>query len=122
MQIGVPKETAEGERRVALVPDVVRKLIAAAGEQEAPQNEVIVERGAGEGALIPDAQYEEAGAKLVDGPEEVFRAEVVVKVAPPSSEEIARLQSGSVILGFLQPLTNGDGVRAIAQSGATSFA
>jgi H+-translocating NAD(P) transhydrogenase subunit alpha len=122
MQIGVPKETAEGERRVALVPEVVRKLLAVAGEQETPQNEVIVERGAGEGALIPDAQYEEAGAKLAEGPDEVFRAELVAKVAPPSPEEIGRLRSGSVLVGFLQPLTNGDAIRAIAQTGATSFA
>ena len=122
MQIGVPKETVEGERRVALVPDVVRKLLIATGDQEAPQNEVIVERGAGEGALIPDAQYEEAGARMAEGPDEVFRADIVVKVAPPNAEEIGRLQSASILVGFLQPLTNGDGIRAIAQTGATSFA
>ncbi len=122
MQIGVPKETAEGERRVALVPEVVRKLRAAAGENETPQNEVIVERGAGEGALIPDAQYEEAGAKLAAGPDEVFGADIVVKVAPPSAEEIGRLGSGTVLVGFLQPLTNGEGIHAIAGTGATSFA
>ena len=122
MRIGVPKETAESERRVALVPEVVRKLLAAPGDQEASQNEVMVQRGAGEGALIPDAHYEEAGATLADGPDEVFGAEMVVKVAPPSSEEAGRLQSGSVLVGFLQPLTNGDGIRAIAETGATSFA
>jgi NAD(P) transhydrogenase subunit alpha len=112
MQIGVPKETAEGERRVALVPDVVRKL---AGQDL----EVLVERGAGAGALIPDDQYEEAGARLTDS---AWAAEVVVKVAPPSPEETGRLQEGSVLVGFLQPLTNGDGIRAIAETGATSFA
>src|SRR5579862_7939593 len=70
MQIGVPKETAEGERRVALVPDAVRKLVQPpAGEDGSPGNEVIVQRGAGSGALIPDAQYEEAGATMADGPE-----------------------------------------------------
>ena len=58
MRIGVPKETAEGERRVALVPEVVRKLTGGDGGLE-----VIVERGAGAGALIPDALYEEAGAQ-----------------------------------------------------------
>jgi NAD(P) transhydrogenase subunit alpha len=121
MQIGVPKETIEGERRVALVPDVVRKLLVA-GEQETTQNEVIVERGAGQGALIPDSQYEEAGAKLADGPDAVFGAEIVVKVAPPTTEEVGRLRSGSVLVGFLQPLTNGEGIRAIAQTGASSFA
>jgi len=122
MQIGVPKETAEGERRVALVPEVVRKLAAGGGEESAGAPEVVVERGAGAGALIPDQQYEEAGAKLADDAGAVYGAEVVVKVAPPSSEEIAQLKTGTVLIGFLQPLTNGEGIRAIAQSGATSFA
>ena len=122
MQIGVPKETAEGERRVALVPDVVSKLTRAHGEDERPPNEVVVERGAGAGALIPDAQYEEAGARLVDGPEDVYGADVIVKVAAPNAEEIGRLKPDSVLIGFLGPLTNGDGIRAIAQTGATSFA
>ncbi len=122
MQIGVPKETAEGERRVALVPEVVRKLVAPAGEQESPHNEVVVERGAGAGALIPDEQYEQAGAKLVDAPDAVYGADVIVKVAAPSAEEIGRLTSESVLIGFLGPLTNGEGIRAIAQTGATSFA
>jgi NAD(P) transhydrogenase subunit alpha len=115
MQIGVPKETADGERRVALVPDVVRKLVQADGE-------VLVERGAGEGALIPDQQYEDAGAKLVEGAEAVFGCDVVVKVAPPNPEEVRRLRSETVLVGFLQPLSNGEGIRAIAGTGATSFA
>jgi H+-translocating NAD(P) transhydrogenase subunit alpha len=117
MRIGVPKETAEGERRVALVPEVARKL---AGADNGLQ--VVVERGAGAGALIPDAQYEEAGAQMVDDPAAVFEADVVVKVAPPSSEEIGRLRSDGVLIGFLQPLTAGESIRAIAQTGATSFA
>jgi proton-translocating NAD(P)+ transhydrogenase subunit alpha len=117
MRIGVPKETAEGERRVALVPEVVRKL--AAGERGL---EVVVQRGAGAGALIPDAQYEEAGARMAEDAAGVYEAEIVVKVALPTSEEIGRLRSESVLVGFLQPLTAGETVRAIAQTGATSFA
>jgi H+-translocating NAD(P) transhydrogenase subunit alpha len=112
MRIGVPKETADGERRVALVPEVVRKLTGRGLE-------VLVQRGAGAGALIPDAQFEEAGAKLVDDP---WEADVVVKVAPPDSQEIARLKPETVLIGFLQPLTNGEGTQAIARTGATSFA
>jgi NAD(P) transhydrogenase subunit alpha len=112
MQIGVPSETAEGERRVALVPEVVRKLTS-------QDHEVIVERSAGAGALIPDAQFEEAGAQLEGN---VWEADVVAKVAPPNSEEVSRLRSESVLIAFLQPLTNGEGIRAIAQTGATSFA
>lgn len=115
MRIGVPKETAEGERRVALVPEVVKKLTS-------QEREVVIERGAGAGALIPDGQYEDAGASLSDGPETVYDSDVVVKVAAPTAAEIERLHSGTVLIGFLAPLTNADGVRAIAQSGATSFA
>src|SRR5512135_1977186 len=115
MQIGVPRETASGERRVALVPEVVRKLTA-------KELVVVVQRGAGAEALIPDEQYEEAGAKLTDNLDEVYASDVVVKVAPPNAEEIVRLKSDGVLIGFLGPLTNGEGIRAIAQTGATSFA
>jgi H+-translocating NAD(P) transhydrogenase subunit alpha len=115
MQIGVPKETGEGERRVALVPEAARKLGAVGLE-------VLVQRSAGAGALIPDEQYEEAGARLIDDVEQVYEADVVVKVAPPSSDEVACLRSDGVLIAFLQPLTNAEGVRAIAQTGATSFA
>jgi H+-translocating NAD(P) transhydrogenase subunit alpha len=117
MRIGVPKESAEGEQRVALVPEVVRKL--AGGESG---HEVVVERGAGAGALLPDALYEEAGARMVQDAGAVYDADVVVKVAPPSTEEIGRLRPESVLIGFLQPLTAGEAIRAIAQTGATSFA
>jgi proton-translocating NAD(P)+ transhydrogenase subunit alpha len=117
MRIGVPKETADGERRVALAPEVVGKL--AGGDNGL---EVIVERGAGAGALIPDAQYEEAGAHMVDDAGAVFEADVVVKVAPPNADEIGRLRSDGVLIGFLQPLTAGEAIRAIAQTGTTSFA
>jgi H+-translocating NAD(P) transhydrogenase subunit alpha len=122
MQIGVPKETAEGERRVALVPEAVRKLSRAAGEGDQAENRVLVERGAGGGAMIPDQSFEQAGARMVDGASEVWQSEVVVKVAPPTAEEIGRLGAGTVLIGFLAPLSNVEGVRAIAQSGATSFA
>jgi NAD(P) transhydrogenase subunit alpha len=115
MQIGVPKESVAGEQRVALVPEVVRKL---AGQG----HEVVVEREAGAAAMIPDAQFEEAGATLTDDPGEVYGTDVVVKVAPPTSAEIARLKEGSVVIGFLAPLTNAEGVRELAKAGVTSFA
>ena len=115
MKIGVPKETAEGERRVALVPEVVKKLV---GEG----HELLVQRGAGDGALIPDLAYEEAGAELADDAAATLACEVVVKVAPPDEDETARLGSGTVLIGFLAPLTNGPGISAIARTGATSFA
>ncbi|HEY3727534.1 MAG TPA: Re/Si-specific NAD(P)(+) transhydrogenase subunit alpha [Solirubrobacteraceae bacterium] len=115
MRIGVPKETAEGERRVALVPEVVKRL----SDQGM---EVLVQREAGSGALIPDAGFEEAGAELVDDPAQALSADVVVKVAAPNAEETAQLGPDSVLIAFLGPLTNGEGVKAIAATGATSFA
>ena len=115
MKIAVPKEIAPGERRVALVPDVVRKL---AGNG----HEVVVQAGAGQAAMIPDALYEEAGATIASDPAAAWDADVVVKVAPPEDDEIPRLKADSVLIGFLAPLTNAAGVRAVAASGATAFA
>jgi NAD(P) transhydrogenase subunit alpha len=111
MVVGVPKETAPGERRVAIVPDVVKRLAA-------KDVEVVVESGAGEAALIPDALFEEAGAKIGDP----WSADVVVKVAAPSSDEIGKLADDAVLVGFLAPLTSPDTTRALADAKATAFA
>jgi NAD(P) transhydrogenase subunit alpha len=111
MNVSVPKETASGERRVALVPEVVQRL----GQSGV---EVTIEAGAGAQAHYPDADYESAGAKLGDG----LSGQVVAKVAPPSAEEIGRLPRGAVLIGFLAPLTAADTVRALADAGVTSFA
>jgi NAD(P) transhydrogenase subunit alpha len=119
MRIGVPKETADGERRVALVPEVVGKLTHPPGADASPPV-VLVQRGAGAGALIPDDAFVEAGAELVD--DAPFDADVVVKVAAPTDEEIGRLGSETTLIGFLGPLTNATGVRALAGAGVTSFA
>jgi NAD(P) transhydrogenase subunit alpha len=112
MRIGVPKETAPGERRVALVPEVVGKLVPAGFE-------VLIQRGAGEAASFPDAAYEEAGARIVDDPVE---AEAVVKVQKPSAEEAGRLRDGQVLIGFLQPLTDPEGIERLSQRGVIAFA
>src|SRR5919199_1168150 len=111
MVVGVPKETAPGERRVALVPEVVKRL-------QGKDIDVVVEAGAGERALIPDAMFEEAGASIGDP----WGADVVAKVAPPTPEEIGRLRSGGVLVGFLAPLSAPDTTRALAQAGVTAFA
>jgi NAD(P) transhydrogenase subunit alpha len=111
MNVSVPKETAAGERRVALVPDVVARLVKSGVE-------VVVEAGAGAGAHQADSAYEAAGAAIGDG----FSGDVVAKVAPPSSEEVGRLRRGGVLVGFLQPLTAADTVRALADAEVTSFA
>jgi NAD(P) transhydrogenase subunit alpha len=86
MKIGVPKETVDGERRVALVPDVAKSLREKVSEKIEP----LVESGAGAGAGHNDASYEEAGASIGDGPA-AWGAEVVLHVRPPSAEEIAKL-------------------------------
>ena len=98
MRIGVPKESADGERRVALVPDVVKSLL------KNEHVEVLVERGAGDAAGHPDSQYEEAGAEVVDAAA-TWGADVVLRVAAPSSEEIAKLDSSQVFIGHLSPWT-----------------
>jgi NAD(P) transhydrogenase subunit alpha len=100
-----------------MVPDVVGRLLSST-----PDLQILVQRGAGAGALIPDSAYEEAGATLVDDAAETLGADVVVKVAAPNADETAQLGSDSVLIAFLGPLTNGDGVKAIAATGATSFA
>jgi H+-translocating NAD(P) transhydrogenase subunit alpha len=113
MKVSVPKESASGERRVALVPDV-------AGRLSQGGIEVAVESGAGAGAHYPDSAYEEAGASV--GQDVGFSGELVVKVAPPSAEEIGCIERGGVLIGFLQPLTASVTVRALADAGITSFA
>jgi NAD(P) transhydrogenase subunit alpha len=94
-----------------MVPEVVGRLQKA-------KIDVVVEPGAGAGARIPDEHYTEAGAR-VGNP---WEADVVVKVTPPTAEEIARLVRGSVFIGFLQPLTNPEIAQALDKQGVTAFA
>ena len=114
MKLGVPNQAAAGETRVATVPDVVRRLAKKGVD-------VLVESGAGAHAHVPDADFEEAGATIVSS-DQVWAADAVAVVKAPSAAEIERLQRGSVILGFLNPLTDTDTARALASAGATSFA
>ncbi|MFC4942734.1 Re/Si-specific NAD(P)(+) transhydrogenase subunit alpha [Pseudonocardia sp. GCM10023141] len=109
--VGVPRESGAGERRVALVPKIVEKLRTRGVE-------VVVEAGAGAGALIPDAQYVEAGATIGDP----WAADVVVKVAPPSAAEVAKLRSGATLIGFLAPLSAPETVAALKAAGVQAFA
>lgn len=111
MRIGVPKETVDGERRVALVPETVKRLTGKG-------HEVVVESGAGLAALVPDELFTEAGATIGDP----WGAEVVAKVAPPSAEELGKLSADTTLIGFLNPRGNPEGLEAIAKTGATAFA
>src|ERR1043166_6188813 len=112
MRVGVPRESAPGERRVALVPEVVSRLASGGFE-------VVVEAGAGDAASFPDAAYEEAGARVGADP---WDADAVVKVQSPSAEEAGRLREGQILIGFLQPLTDREGVERLVGRGVTGFA
>jgi NAD(P) transhydrogenase subunit alpha len=109
--IGVPRETAAGERRVALVPKVVERLHSLGLA-------VVVETGAGTGALIPDEHYEQAGATIGDP----WPADVVVKVNPPTPDEIDLLKPESTVVGFLAPRTRPEVADGLRLAGVTGFA
>src|SRR5581483_2375859 len=111
IRVGVPRESREGERRVALVPKAVEKLVRR-GLQ------VVVEPGAGVGALMPDEMFIDAGATI----DHAWSADVVVKVAPPTDEEIGRLRQGSVLIGFLAPRSDPDIAGKLRDAGVTAFA
>jgi NAD(P) transhydrogenase subunit alpha len=116
VKVGVPKESARGERRVALVPESVERL--------ARQGiETIVEAGAGVGASHPDEAYVEAGASVGAGFAEVATGvEVLVKVQKPSAEEVETLRDGLVLIAFLQPFTDREGIERLASRGVVGFA
>jgi NAD(P) transhydrogenase subunit alpha len=111
MKVGVPRETEPDERRVALVPELVSRLTSGGFE-------VVVEQGAGAAASFPDESFREAGASIGDA----WDAELVAKVRKPSAEEAARLREGQVLVGFLQPLTDAEGIERLTQRGVTAFA
>ena len=115
MKIGVVRETAERETRVALAP-VSAARFARNGV------DIIVESGAGERAFFNDDAYSEAGAEIAADAAGVYSsADVLLKVAAPSPEEIGALRSGQILIAVLQPLTSHDLVRALAERGVTSF-
>jgi NAD(P) transhydrogenase subunit alpha len=113
MIVSVPKETVAGERRVALVPDLVAKLARAGLE-------VVVQAGAGVAAGFLDSSYREPGARLE--PDVFGQADVLLKVQPPTAEEIGRIKEGATLIGFLQPYTNAAAIQALAARQITAFA
>jgi NAD(P) transhydrogenase subunit alpha len=114
MKIGVARETAPGERRVALVPEALGKLQAAGLE-------VLVEAGAGVGALIPDSAYAGAGARVVSTDELYRDADVIARVQKPSGDEARRLRSGQAVIGLLQPLLDPRLMAELAKAGVTAI-
>ena len=111
--IGVPKERKAGENLVALIPEVVARLVKKGAS-------VLVERGAGDNAFYTDEDFEDAGAQVVSR-EDAFGADVVVKVQPPNDEEISLLREGGVLIGFLSPLDDPDISARIAARKVTAF-
>jgi H+-translocating NAD(P) transhydrogenase subunit alpha len=118
MKAAVVKETAPGERRVALVPDGVTRLRSAGIE-------VLVERGAGDSAWLPDAAYAEAGATIVDTDELYATADVILTVTKPDPVQLqlaaGRLRAGQAVIGMLAPLTDPQLAADLAASGVTAI-
>lgn len=113
MRIAVPKEIREGEKRVALMPDVISKLIRSGVS-------VTIESGAGVHAQATDADYVAAGATVEVG-NVISDADVVFSVQPLTPDQMSLLKRGTVTISFLSPVTAGDSIDAAEQAGATSF-
>jgi NAD(P) transhydrogenase subunit alpha len=114
MRIGIPAETRAGETRVAATPETVKKMLAAG-------HTVMVENGAGNGASIPDAEYQTAGATLVSTADVYAKAEIMLKVKAPTSDELSKLSAKTVLIGLLSPY-QADLVESYGKQGITAFA
>jgi H+-translocating NAD(P) transhydrogenase subunit alpha len=114
MKVGVAREAAPGERRVALVPEALGKLTAAGLE-------ILVEAGAGSGAQIPDQQFVEAGAKVVPTTELYAQSDVILRVQKPTESEAKILRKGQVLVGLLQPLLDPGLMQTLADGGVTAI-
>ncbi|MDQ3069720.1 MAG: Re/Si-specific NAD(P)(+) transhydrogenase subunit alpha [Acidobacteriota bacterium] len=119
MTVGIPKETAPGERRVALVPALVAPLKKAGFE-------IVVEHGAGAEAGFPDAEYEKQGARLADRAG-VFASAIVLQVRTSAASargaaDLAAYRPGQIVIGMSDPLSNPEGARQMAARSVTSFA
>ena len=110
MRVGIPREIAAGERRVALVPETIGRL--------GDGIDVVVEAGAGDEAGFADEAYREAGATIGDP----WEADVVAKVAAPTADEASRLREGQALIAFLSPLTDTEGVERLRARGVYGFA
>jgi NAD(P) transhydrogenase subunit alpha len=115
VRVAIPKESGTGERRVALVPDSVGRL-GGSGFSFA------VEQGAGAAAGFADAEYAEAGADVVSRADLLADVDAVVRVGRPSADEALELAPGTVLIGFLAPLTDREGVERLAAREVVAFA
>jgi len=116
MQIGIPKETQDNERRVAATPETVKKFIAAGFS-------VAVQSGAGEDANITDADFQTAGAKIASNAQALFGgSDIILKVQRPSDQEILSMNEGAALICFLYPLIYPDTVLKLSNRKLTAFA
>jgi len=116
MRIAVPREVTARETRVAITPDAVARLVAR-------HLQVSVQSGAGAGACCDDSAYQAAGARIEPDAAAIWRAgELVIKVRPPTDDEVAMLRPGAALVSLLYPMSDVDRVRAIADRGATALA
>jgi len=116
MKIGIPRETAPGETRVAFVP-------ALAGALLRDQHEILIEAGAGLGAGVSDAQYAAAGVRIFGSAQELFAAaDLILKVQPPSAAEAGSIREGAVYVGFLAPFANAPVLRTFVRRRITGYA
>ena len=121
MKIAIPKELRDGETRVAMSPDMIKKLVAMGLE-------VMIETGAGNRAMLLDDLYRKAGALIGANANETYSgADIVLKVRPPirpdqGPDELAMIKSGALLIGMLEPLQSTDSVAAYAKAGVTAFA
>ncbi len=113
MLIAVPKEIRDGEKRVALVPDIINKLTRLGLD-------VVIESGAGLHAQASDAQYQSAGASISNG-EVLSSADVILSVTPLTPAQMAKLKKGAITISFLSPVTAMDSIDAAASAGVTAF-
>jgi NAD(P) transhydrogenase subunit alpha len=111
--VAVVREAAAGERRVAATPEIAKKIKARGAD-------VVIERGAGESAYFPDAAY--ANVEATDARSALARADVLLKVQPPTLEEIAALKEGAIVIGNLQPHLDPERTRALRDRKITAFA
>src|SRR5688572_21747284 len=116
--VGVPRETAAGERRVALVPAVIAQITKAGFD-------VVIESGAGVEAGFPDAEYEKQGARIGDRAA-AFAADILLQVRTAAASQnnaadLAAYRATQIVIGFSDPLSNADGAKQMAGRGVTSF-
>ena len=116
MKIGIPKEISEDERRVAIVPNMVTRLIN-------DGHEILIEAAAGKGSYFSDTEYEQAGAGIVRDSQLLYSgSDVIFKVQPPQIQEVEMMNTGSIYLGFLASMANLKAVQMMHEKKITCFA